>query len=53
MIRLSLLREGEGGVRGDRRGGGRFYIENPVPGGGGSFQEGCLERIGKFWGGGR
>ena len=32
-----VVGEGEGGVRGARRGGGRFYIENPRRGG---LQEG-------------
>ena len=52
-----LLGEGEGGVRGARRGAGSVFIENPTRGWGG-FQEeegpgGCLRRIGDFfWGGG-
>ena len=52
-----LLGEGEGGVRGARRGGGgdRFFIENPTRGGGFPGDEGpggCLRRIGEFWWGG-
>ena len=51
-----LLGEGEGGVRGARRGVGSVFIENPTRGWGG-FQEkegprGCLRRIGDFFGGG-
>ena len=40
----------EGGVRGDREGGGRFFIENPRRGGGpatggGRGPGGCLQGI--------
>ena len=51
-----LLGEGEGGVRGARRGGVHFLLK--IPGGGGGFQEGlrgregvCAE-LGNFGGGG-
>ena len=52
-----LLGEGEGGVRGARRGVGGIGSLLKIPGGGGVFQEqegpgGCLRRIGDFWGGG-
>ena len=58
-ILFFLLREGEGGVRGARRGGRGHFLLKILPGGGG-FQEGegprgrgeCLQRIGKCWGGG-
>ena len=45
------------GVRGARSGGVGFFLKIPgegvgAPGGGGGFQEGCLERIGEFGGGG-
>ena len=49
------LGEGEGGVRGVRRGKGDwFFIENPRRGGGGSRigPGGCLRRIGEFLCGG-
>ena len=51
-----LLGEGEGGVRGARKGGGDpFFIEHPRRGGvpaGAEGPGGCLRRIGEFGGGG-
>ena len=58
IFNFFLLREGEGGVRGVRKGGGRFLLKIPG-GGGGVFRRGgaegpggCLRRIGIFLGGG-
>ena len=52
---FSLLGEGEGGVRGARR-GGSFFIENARRGegfpGGAEGPAGCLRRIWEFRGGG-
>ena len=53
-----LLGEGEGEVRGTRRGGDRFFSENPTGGGGvsrmGRGREGVCGKLGNFfcWGGG-
>ena len=55
IILFFLLGEGEGGVRGARKGGGdRFFIENPT---GGGFQktkgrEGVRGELGNLGGGG-
>ena len=58
IIFFFLLRGGEGGVRGDREGGGRFFIENPRRGGlqegvgGARGLGGCVQGIWRNWGGG-
>ena len=51
-----LLGEGEGGVRGARKGGGRFFIENPTRGGlsrRGRGREGVCGEFGNSGGGGQ
>ena len=50
-----LFGEGEGGVRGARKGGDRFFIENPrreeFPGEGPRGWEGVCNELGNFGGG--
>ena len=47
-----LFRGGEGGVWGDREGGGRFFIENPRGGRGRDGREGVCREFGGMGGGG-